>query len=218
MPNRVDGIGEPLPIFLRVLYASIPVNAGLIVYSFGGLDAVVGGGARVWVFVGAMGTMWGFLRLLENVYPELPERTAIQLERQHEVFERVVMGNAQSGMQVIDLDPGMLGLTVAEIKRRQEEGGRPAMTIVDLGDALPDLVPAAGKKPKKPYFYPPSSKKTTTAEPAGEGAPKSSYFYAAKPRAAAPAAVELQPEPPAPKKPLFSTTPKGGQAPKGEKI
>jgi hypothetical protein len=34
LPNRVDGIGEPLQIFYYILYIAVPVNCGLIVYTF----------------------------------------------------------------------------------------------------------------------------------------------------------------------------------------
>ena len=34
LPNRVDGIGEPLAIFYRILFIAVPINCGLIVFTF----------------------------------------------------------------------------------------------------------------------------------------------------------------------------------------
>lgn len=35
LPNRVDGIGEPLRIFYITLYIAVPTNCALCVYTFG---------------------------------------------------------------------------------------------------------------------------------------------------------------------------------------
>ena len=46
-PRRVDGIGEPLRVFSSVLFAAVPVNAALAVYTFRAvrapMSALVGG-------------------------------------------------------------------------------------------------------------------------------------------------------------------------------
>jgi hypothetical protein len=78
-PHRVDGIGEPLNIFFTILHLSIPVNAGLIVYSFGALDDWVNPKAHVWVFGGFIAFMFGVLKLLTTLLPNVPTKTQIQV-------------------------------------------------------------------------------------------------------------------------------------------
>jgi hypothetical protein len=90
IPQRVEGVGEPLTIFTQLCYVAIPVNAGLLVFSFGGCDAWVPTEYRVWVFIAVCVALYGALTLLGAVFPDLPEASEIQLARMRVVYERVV--------------------------------------------------------------------------------------------------------------------------------
>lgn len=72
VPNRVDGIGEPLNVFYTVLYISIPVNAGLFVYTFdvGKLSPPY----KVWIFVSIVFGLVFLLTLLDVLFPDIPEK------------------------------------------------------------------------------------------------------------------------------------------------
>ena len=50
VPHRVGGIGEPLAIFNWTLFVSVPVNAGLVVYSYGSFSGV-DESLHVWIFI-----------------------------------------------------------------------------------------------------------------------------------------------------------------------
>ena len=130
MPFRVDGVGEALRVFYYTLYVAVPVNAGLVVYSFGSLRFLPKS-AYVWAFVALNFAMFFALHLLDVLYPDLPVRTAIQLERQRVVYERLVLGTSGDGVVQLDLDASMIGFTVFEVKAKQAEAEKehkPTMT------------------------------------------------------------------------------------------
>lgn len=72
VPNRVDGIGEPLNVFYYVLYVSIPVNAGLFVYTFNG--GALASDYKVWIFVAIVFGLFFLLTLLDIIFPDIPEK------------------------------------------------------------------------------------------------------------------------------------------------
>ena len=134
LPFRVDGIGEPLQVFYFTLYLAVPVNAGLIVYTFGSVRFLEKG-YFVWVFVGIIGALLVCLKWLDILYPDVPAKTLIQLERQRVVYERIVMGNPDDTDTQLDLEPDMVGLTVAQVKAavlKDADSQKPTMTSRDV--------------------------------------------------------------------------------------
>jgi hypothetical protein len=123
VPNRVDGIGEPLNIFTTTLHVAILVNAGLITNSFGATRGLAPS-QQVWFAAGFIALMLLFLAVLGAVFPDMPEKTAIQLERQRVVYERVVMGMNDDDGETLELGEHMLGRSLKEVneeKRRALE-------------------------------------------------------------------------------------------------
>ena len=120
LPFRVDGVGGTLNVFYYTLFIAVPVNAGLIVYSFGSLRFLPET-AYVWSFVALIFAMFFALHVLDLIYPELPQRTAIQLERQRVVYERLVLGTDDDYDNQLDLDVSMIGLTVSEARKKRSD-------------------------------------------------------------------------------------------------
>jgi hypothetical protein len=120
LPFRVDGVGGTLNVFYYTLFIAVPVNAGLIVYSFGSLRFLPET-AYVWSFVALVFAMFFALHVLDLIYPELPQRTAIQLERQRVVYERLVLGTDDDDDNQLDLDVSMIGLTVSEVRKKRSD-------------------------------------------------------------------------------------------------
>ena len=82
LPRRIEGIGEATNIFYQIVYIAVLVNAGLVVFTFGCFDTYAGSQAKPWFFVFvALGLSW-ILNRSFSVFPDLPERTLIQLKRQ----------------------------------------------------------------------------------------------------------------------------------------
>jgi hypothetical protein len=140
IPNRVDGIGEPLNVFYKLLHVSIAVNAGLIAYSFGVLDGLgLHPDYRVWCGLGFVCFMVLVLQGLEAVWPDMPEKTEIQLERQRLVYERVIkkVDVDEDGYTSFALDKDMLGKSIRQInkeKKKALEADPPKVTVVEICD------------------------------------------------------------------------------------
>ena len=90
VPQRVDGVGEPLVTFTLLCYVAIPVNAGLMVYCFGSFDSWLPADYRIWVFAGICAVFYGALTILDVLFPDLPEASEIQLARMAVVYDRVI--------------------------------------------------------------------------------------------------------------------------------
>lgn len=119
VPNRVDGIGEPLNVFYYILYISIPVNAGLLVYTFD--FGRLAPDYKVWIFIAIIFGQLFLLSLLDIIFPDVPHKTQIQLARKEVIYERVVMGNPDTDAEELDLDTAMIGKTTREIKKQAEK-------------------------------------------------------------------------------------------------
>jgi hypothetical protein len=137
IPNRVDGVGQPLQVFQWTVYLAVPVNAALVVYCFGAVRWLPKS-SFVWVFVGLMAGMVLLMTRLEAIFPDVPQATRVQLARQKVVHEKVVLGlqdeddenngeeednndNQQdnnAAAERLDLDDTMIGLSVAQVRIR----------------------------------------------------------------------------------------------------
>lgn len=131
LPNRVDGVGSVLDVFYYILYISVPVNAGLIVFTFGSVDFLPQN-LQVWIFVGIIIFIFTLLYILDWLYPDVPEKTEIQLERQQAVYERVILDTKDvDGDLVLDLDSSMIGKSVTDVLKsisQNMEKQKPNMT------------------------------------------------------------------------------------------
>eukprot|EP00615_Pteridomonas_danica_P004290 CAMPEP_0114374788 /NCGR_PEP_ID=MMETSP0101-20121206/35870_1 /TAXON_ID=38822 ORGANISM="Pteridomonas danica, Strain PT" /NCGR_SAMPLE_ID=MMETSP0101 /ASSEMBLY_ACC=CAM_ASM_000211 /LENGTH=830 /DNA_ID=CAMNT_0001528687 /DNA_START=1 /DNA_END=2493 /DNA_ORIENTATION=- len=141
VPNRVDGIGEPLNVFYYVLYIAIPVNAGLLVYTFdfGRLASEF----KVWIFIAVICGQCLLFTLLDIIFPDMPRKTQIQLARSEVVYERVVMGTPDMEAEELDLDIAMIGKTTRDIKKEVEQKElvlNPQKNIKE-GDTSEQLIP-----------------------------------------------------------------------------
>jgi hypothetical protein len=112
LPNRVDSIGEPLQIFYWTLYAAVPVNCGLVVFTFNAA-AWVGDDSKVWVLLLVALFMVAFLAQLDAMYPDVSRKTAVQLARQDVVYKRVILGEPQDDDELdFELTDAMVGVSV----------------------------------------------------------------------------------------------------------
>lgn len=119
IPNRVDGVGEPLNLFVYTLYLGVIVNAGLFVYTFGAVRFWPDG-AQIWVCAGIMVFLATILVISETVYPEVPEETEIQFERQKAIYSALILGNTDSH-QHLEYDESMVGKTPEQVKAEKEK-------------------------------------------------------------------------------------------------
>jgi hypothetical protein len=106
-------------VFSWTLYAAIPINCGLIVYTFDAVNFLSSQG-KIWTLVGLGGLMVFSMSQLELIYPSLPQKTAIQLERQNVVYRRVVLGQEpeeRGGRLDFELHESMLGTSVERAKK-----------------------------------------------------------------------------------------------------
>jgi len=113
----VDGIGEPLNVFYYTLYLAIPVNAGLIVYTYKALK-FVHWLSDTYAFAGCMVLGFVVLMYVEEVYPEVTVKTRMQLERSAVVFDRVVQEHQEKDASTLHLNESLIGVTLAEVKAR----------------------------------------------------------------------------------------------------
>jgi hypothetical protein len=119
IPNRVDGIGQPLNVFYYTLFAAVPVNAGLCVYTFNA--SPFSSEYNVWVFIGISVFIMLVIGRLDAIYPDVPLKTRVQLGREERIFERVVLGNeGRLGDLKLDLDESMVGLSAKQVKEKLE--------------------------------------------------------------------------------------------------
>jgi len=145
VPNRVDGIGEPLAVFEKIVTLAIPVNAGLVVYTFGAVD-FLSGPAQMMVFLGIIAFLLLCANLIETSFPKLPEKTEIQLERQEVIYDRVVCENPLKDEVELQLSPDDLNKEVAVLKAEQAANKEQlTMAIVPVDDE--PQAPPSRKKP-----------------------------------------------------------------------
>ena len=100
----MDGIGEPLTVFNQLIYLAIPCNAGLIVWTFGGGKALGDKGYETIAFLALCFLFAVTLNFFDAYFPDVPEKTEIQLERSRHVFDVVIKGMAVVNKKVgVDL-------------------------------------------------------------------------------------------------------------------
>mmetsp|Transcript_49259 Transcript_49259/g.111764 ORF Transcript_49259/g.111764 Transcript_49259/m.111764 type:complete len:566 (-) Transcript_49259:236-1933(-) len=128
VPSRVSGIGEPLNIYIKILYLSLPVNAGLAVFTYGLAKQL----PSILVFVGILLTLVAFSAMSSEAYPEMPNKTEVQIGRQKMVYQCAV--EKKPFQNKIDLDPSMLGKSIREIKEAQLQSHLPTVSYNELGD------------------------------------------------------------------------------------
>lgn len=128
IPNRVDGVGQPLDVFYKTLFCAVPVNAGLVVYTF--KASPFNANYNVWILLAIGLFIVLVIGRLDVIYPDVPKKTQIQLGREEYIFERIVLGNeARIGDLKLDLDPSMVGLSAKEVKQKLSND-KPAGTRV----------------------------------------------------------------------------------------
>mmetsp|Transcript_51330 Transcript_51330/g.103120 ORF Transcript_51330/g.103120 Transcript_51330/m.103120 type:complete len:330 (-) Transcript_51330:129-1118(-) len=172
LPNRVDGIGEPLNIFVTILQISVFVNSGMIVYSFGVLDGWVPTDYYVWVFGGFVAFMFAVLYVLDAVYPDIPRKTAIQLARQKLIYDRVVKGLVDDDGDRLALSEEDLGRKIKHVKREQQEKQALDVPTVTREELESDEGVYAARRPTMD-MEPPVKSKTDSISRTSSNSPKS---------------------------------------------
>jgi len=169
LPNRVDGIGEPLNIFITILYMSIFVNAGLIVFSFGSLDGWVSSKYHVAVFGGFIAFMFAVLHILSKIYPDIPRKTAIQVMREKVVYERVVKGLFDEDGYKLSFGEKDLGRKMSDVKREQREKQALDIPTVTKEEVTDEDMAVYSSRPKRPDMdmAPPTTPSKTIKRPPG---------------------------------------------------
>jgi hypothetical protein len=121
LPNRVSGIGEPLYAFYVILYLAVPMNAGLCVYTFE-VANFIPRAYRVWIFTLLTVALAFAVNQLDNLYPDLPRKTAVQMKRQRVIYKRVILGEGgdddEDGGLEVPIDESMIGLPAATLRRK----------------------------------------------------------------------------------------------------
>lgn len=128
LPNRVDGIGEPLSIFYFTLYCAVPINCALIVFPFNAV-AFVDPNFQIFVLLFVLLFMVAFLMQLDALFPDVSRKTAIQVARQEEFHKRVILGeDPEEGDLDFVLSDDMVGSSIekarAQATGRMNEGGK----------------------------------------------------------------------------------------------
>lgn len=125
IPNRVDGIGQPLNVFYYILYFAVPVNAGLVVYTF--KASPFHDDYNIYIFGSLCFIMIIIIGRLDTLYPDIPMKTQIQLGREEIIVDRIVLGNeGRAGDdKKLDIDESMIGLTSKQVKEKLEQAQKP---------------------------------------------------------------------------------------------
>ena len=130
VPARIDGLGEPLDIFTKTLYLAVPVNAGMVVWTFKAFKWV-GADHQVWVFVGLCAVMFFLLSQSAHVFPDVPTKTKIQLQRAEVLYDHVIQPPQDTDELVLELSSSMIGAKLADVKaleKAREAEDLPVMT------------------------------------------------------------------------------------------
>jgi hypothetical protein len=134
LPRRMEGIGEVTGIFYAVLYLAVPVNVGLVVYTFDafGLQDGTGAGAardataQNWRFVLLCFALGAAVRATSRAFPDVPRRTQVQLGRQALVHARVVQARAAETPLA---DQGLAHATVGQTAHALEVANQQAVAV-----------------------------------------------------------------------------------------
>jgi hypothetical protein len=113
----------------------VPTNCALIVYTFGGWAYISGEGDKdddsadddentnsqgaVWMLLFLLVCMTFMHAMLSSIFPELPSKTAVQLQRQDVVYRRVILGEPEEEDELPDefKDKSHFGKHVKDIRR-----------------------------------------------------------------------------------------------------
>jgi hypothetical protein len=113
---QVDGIGEPLVGFQYKLYAAVLVNAALFVFTFRAFERALPNVRELYVFAALLVFMIFVMRQLERVYPTVPKKTQVQVERERIIYSRVVNGEISPDSNALNLDESMLGFALDKVR------------------------------------------------------------------------------------------------------
>jgi len=112
----VDGIGESLTAFHNTLYAAVVANAALFVFTFRAFENVLPNVREMYVFAALVVFMFLAMRQLERIYPDVPKKTQVQVERERVIFSRVVSGDDVPQSSTLYLDENMLGFALDKVR------------------------------------------------------------------------------------------------------
>jgi hypothetical protein len=135
LPNRVAGIGEPLEVFQLILYISVPVNAGLAVYTYSDDPVADWPVAPVWMFIFIVGIIYGVIKVLNTALPAVPVKTYIQTQRQQFIYEKCVQDAEDDEDADLGLNEKLIGVSLTDVKKKQEQkliGDAPVVTLTVL--------------------------------------------------------------------------------------
>jgi hypothetical protein len=108
-PRRVNGIGEATGIFYMTLYAAVFCNAGLVVYTFEYADEWISKSGRPYIWFVVTLFLFFMLQQMTLVFPEMPKKTEIQMQRQAFIHSNIIHG--------IDPMPDEYGETSVRMER-----------------------------------------------------------------------------------------------------
>jgi hypothetical protein len=132
LPNRVDSVGEPLKIFYWTLYLAVPVNCGLIVFTFNAA-AWAGSDAKEWVLLLILFFMVAFMIQLDAIYPDVSRKTSVQLKRQDVVYRRIILGEEPEESDLdFQLTADMVGVSIDDARKMATAKNADGKTIQDF--------------------------------------------------------------------------------------
>jgi len=135
----VDGIGEALGAFRFTLYLAVVVNAALVVFTFGAFEQVLPNVRNVYVFAALSLVLTVLMRQLDAVYPDVPKKTQVQVERERVVYTQIITEEESPDIIAANLDESMLGISLDRVRVILAAKAKLNKTKVTRTDLPPDF-------------------------------------------------------------------------------
>ena len=170
LPRRMEGIGEVTSIFYAVLYLAVPVNVGLVVYTFDAfnlrdLDAEGNGvvsdtTGQNWRFVALCFALGAAMRVTTVAFPDVPRKTEVQLGRQALVHATVVkskngdVADDSNDLEDMGLHNAIVGQTAQALALANMKVVETKMTVVETSVRCFETDPVSGHPKMVPTTSP----------------------------------------------------------------
>ena len=134
----MDGIGEALDAFRFTLYLAIVVNAALFVFTFRAFEQVLPNVRNLYVFVALALVLIMLMRQLDGVYPDVPKKTQVQVERERVIYTQIIIEEESPDIIAANLDESMLGISLDRVREILAAKAKLNKTKVTRTDLPPD--------------------------------------------------------------------------------
>ena len=166
----MEGIGEVTSIFYAVLYLAVPVNVGLVVYTFDAFNlrdleaerngAVSDTTGQNWRFVALCFALGAAMRVTTVAFPDVPRKTEVQLGRQALVHATVVkskngdVADDSNDLEDMGLHNAIVGQTAQALALANMKVVETKMTVVETSVRCFETDPVSGHPKMVPTTSP----------------------------------------------------------------